>query len=160
MIRAAVVALICVGLLALWQIAASRGWINGQLFGSPLGIYNAAYSGLTQGSLVSDTLITLYETLVGLAIGSLLGTGLGLLLWFLPAVSGVAEGFSILLNSIPKIALGPAYYYLVRIGHGIENLAGVNFDFRRRHDLLDGRGPGDRSRPVESVPFLSGTSAA
>jgi NitT/TauT family transport system permease protein len=107
MIRVGVVTFICVGILALWQIAASRSWINGQLFGSPLGIYNAAYSGLTQGSLISDTLITLYETLVGLAIGSLLGTSLGLLLWFLPAISGVAEGFSILLNSIPKIALGP-----------------------------------------------------
>jgi NitT/TauT family transport system permease protein len=107
MIRAGVVACLCLGFVALWQMAASRHWINGELFGSPQGIYNAAYSGLTQGTLASDTLITLYETLAGLAIGSLLGTGLGLLLWFLPAVSGVAEGFSILLNSIPKIALGP-----------------------------------------------------
>ena len=106
-IRAGIVLLLCLGFLALWQVAANRLWINGQLFGSPLGIYNAAYTGLTQGTLVSDTLITLYETLGGLAIGSLLGTGLGLLLWFLPAVSGVAEGFSILLDSIPKIALGP-----------------------------------------------------
>ena len=107
LIRTGSVVLLCVGFVALWQVAASRQWINGQLFGSPLGIYNAAYSGLTQGTLASDTLITLYETLAGLAIGSLLGTSLGLLLWFLPAVSGVAEGFSILLNSIPKIALGP-----------------------------------------------------
>jgi NitT/TauT family transport system permease protein len=107
MARTGAVALICIALLVIWQVSASRNWIDGQLFGSPLGIYNAAYSGLAQGSLVSDTLITLYETLFGLAIGSLLGTGLGLLLWFLPAISGVAEGFSILLNSIPKIALGP-----------------------------------------------------
>ena len=66
-----------------------------------------AKTGLTQGTLVSDTFTTLYETLMGLAIGSILGVGLGLLLWFLPAIPGVAEGFSILLNSIPKIALGP-----------------------------------------------------
>jgi NitT/TauT family transport system permease protein len=106
-IRTGIVAALCLALLTIWQIAASHHWINGQLFGSPFGIYNAAYSGLTQGTLASDTLITLYETLAGLAIGSLLGTGLGLLLWFLPALAGLAEGFSILLNSIPKIALGP-----------------------------------------------------
>jgi NitT/TauT family transport system permease protein len=105
--RVSIVAGICAALIVLWQVCASSGWINGQLFGSPLGIVSSAEVGLTQGTLISDTVTTLYETLMGLAIGSILGVGLGLLLWFLPAISGVAEGFSILLNSIPKIALGP-----------------------------------------------------
>lgn len=105
--RTGIVAGICVIFILFWQVSATRGWINGQLFGSPLGILASAKVGLTQGTLVADTLTTLYETLMGLAIGSILGVGLGLLLWFLPAISGVAEGFSILLNSIPKIALGP-----------------------------------------------------
>jgi NitT/TauT family transport system permease protein len=60
-----------------------------------------------QGTLVPDTLATLFETLMGLVVGSGLGIGLGLLLWFVPRVSGVAEGLSVILNSIPKIALGP-----------------------------------------------------
>lgn len=98
---------ICIFLVVIWQILVERNAVNGQLFGSPLGIVAAAAQGVSQGTLISDTLTTLYETLMGLAIGSILGTGLGLLLWFLPAVSGVAEGFSVLLNSIPKIALGP-----------------------------------------------------
>jgi NitT/TauT family transport system permease protein len=105
--RAASVAAFVIVFVAFWQVAASRGWINGQLFGSPLGIVASARTGLTQGTLVTDTLTTLYETLLGLAIGSILGTGLGLLLWFVPKVAGVAEGFSIVLNSVPKIALGP-----------------------------------------------------
>lgn len=98
---------VTVALIVLWQVAAARGWINGRLFGSPSGIYDAARIGLTQGALVTDTLTTLYETVMGLLIGSGLGIGLGLLLWFVPRVSGVAEGFSVILNSIPKIALGP-----------------------------------------------------
>jgi NitT/TauT family transport system permease protein len=102
-----VVTLIMVALIVLWQVAAGHAWINGQLFGSPAGIYNAAYVGLTQGKLVSDTLTTLYETVLGLVIGSGLGIGLGLLLWFVPAIAGVTEGFAVILNSIPKIALGP-----------------------------------------------------
>jgi NitT/TauT family transport system permease protein len=105
--RTAAVAGICLAVIALWQGLVAAGVLNGQLFGSPAGIVQAAQIGFTQGTLISDTLTTLYETLMGLAIGSTLGTGIGLLLWFLPAVAGVAEGFSILLNSIPKIALGP-----------------------------------------------------
>ncbi|HEY3600254.1 MAG TPA: ABC transporter permease [Paraburkholderia sp.] len=101
------VAAIMVVLVAIWQAAAMHGWINGQLFGSPSGIYRTAQIGLAQGTLIPDTLTTLYETVVGLVIGSGLGIACGLLLWFVPRVSGVAEGFSVLLNSIPKIALGP-----------------------------------------------------
>lgn len=104
---AGIVTLVMVALVAFWQVAAARGWINGQLFGSPAGIYTAARIGLTQGTLITDTLTTLYETVMGLLIGSGLGIGLGLLLWFVPRVAGVAEGFSVILNSIPKIALGP-----------------------------------------------------
>jgi NitT/TauT family transport system permease protein len=103
----AAVAAIMIALVALWQLAAARGWINGRLFGSPAGIYQTAQIGLAQGTLIPDTLTTLYETVVGLVVGSGLGIALGLLLWFVPRVSGVAEGFSVLLNSIPKIALGP-----------------------------------------------------
>jgi NitT/TauT family transport system permease protein len=77
------------------------------LLGSPSGIWLAAQQGLNGGTLVSDTLVTLYETVLGLGLGSGLGIGLGLLLWFVPRVSGVAEGLSVILNSIPKIALGP-----------------------------------------------------
>lgn len=94
-------------LVALWQVAVAFGWINGKLLGSPEGVWQAAVLGLTQGTLVSDTMMTLYETVVGLIIGSGLGIALGLLLWFVPLVSGVAEGLSVILNSIPKIALGP-----------------------------------------------------
>lgn len=101
------VAAIMIALVALWQAAVASGWINGKLLGSPAGIWQAAVQGLTQGTLVSDTFVTLYETVLGLVAGSGLGIGLGLLLWFVPRVSGVAEGLSVILNSIPKIALGP-----------------------------------------------------
>jgi len=103
-----VVVAIVIGLVVVWQVAVSLGWINGRLLGSPGGIYRAAVLGLSpQGTLVSDTGATLVETLMGLGIGSALGIGLGLLLWFVPRVSGVIEGLSVVLNSIPKIALGP-----------------------------------------------------
>jgi NitT/TauT family transport system permease protein len=124
--NASVIAFIAV-FVGLWQIAAGYGWINGQLFGSPLGIVKSAQIGLDGGTLVTDTLTTLYETVLGLAIGSSLGIGFGLLLWFLPKISGPAEGFSIVLNSVPKIALGPLI--IIWFGSGVASkiwLAGIS----------------------------------
>ncbi len=101
------IALSILAVIVLWQWAADAGTINGQLFGSPAGIFAALRQGLGAGTLVSDTLVTLYETLAGLAIGSIAGTFGGLGLWFVPGIARPAEGFSIVLNSVPKIALGP-----------------------------------------------------
>lgn len=106
-------------LLGLWQWAASAHAINGQLFGSPAGIVAAFRSALASGTLVSDTLVTAWETLAGLAIGSLTGTLAGLALWFTPDLARPAEGFSVVLNSVPKIALGPLI--VIWFGSGTES---------------------------------------
>lgn len=126
-LRNAVVVASIVLFICFWQAAAAYGWINGQLFGSPLGIVKSAQVGLNGGTLISDTLTTLYETILGLIIGSALGIGFGLVLWFLPKISGVAEGFSIVLNSVPKIALGPLI--IIWFGSGVSSkiwLAGIS----------------------------------
>ena len=122
-----IVATILVTLIILWQMAAQANVINGQLLGSPLGIYRSALIGFTKGQLLYDTWVTLVETLLGLVLGSGLGIVLGLMLWFYPRTSDIVEQFSILLNSIPKIALGPLI--IIWFGSGMTSkiwLAGIS----------------------------------
>jgi len=102
-----IVAFILFLLGCLWWLAAQQQWINSQLLGSPAGIYNAAVISIEQGTIGYDTWITFYETVMGLVIGSGLGIALGLGLWFYPKISQIGEQLSVILNSIPKIALGP-----------------------------------------------------
>ena len=123
----AIVATIMVVLIVLWEMAAQAKLINGQLLGSPLGIFNSAVVGITKGQLLFDTWVTFVETVVGLIVGSSLGIGLGLVLWFYPRTSDIVEQFSILLNSIPKIALGPLI--IIWFGSGMNSkiwLAGIS----------------------------------
>ncbi|MBF7688161.1 ABC transporter permease [Acinetobacter rathckeae] len=123
-----IVTVILLVLILLWQMAAQFQWINGQLLGSPLGIYKSAVFGFSeQGTLIEDTWVTLVETVIGLVVGSSLGILMGLMLWFYPKVSDVAEQFSILLNSVPKIALGPLI--IIWFGSGMSSkiwLAGIS----------------------------------
>ena len=123
----AIVTAILLVLVALWEVAAQVGLINGQLLGSPVGIFNSAVIGFTQGQLLNDTWVTFVETALGLVTGSVLGIILGLVLWFYPRLSDIVKQFSMLLNSIPKIALGPLI--IIWFGSGMISkvwLAGIS----------------------------------
>lgn len=123
----AIVTLILLVLIALWELATQVGLINGQLLGSPVGIFHSAVIGVTQGQLLDDTWVTFIETVLGLVAGSVLGIVLGLVLWFYPRLSDIVKQFSILLNSIPKIALGPLI--IIWFGSGMMSkvwLAGIS----------------------------------
>lgn len=123
----AIVTAILLVLVALWELAAQVGLINGQLLGSPAGIFHSAVIGFTQGQLLNDTWVTFVETVLGLVIGSVLGIILGLALWFYPRLSDIVKQFSMLLNSIPKIALGPLI--IIWFGSGMISkvwLAGIS----------------------------------
>ena len=93
--------------IALWQFAAQVHAINGQLFGTPAGILDAAVREIRSGTLFSDTAVTVYETLTGFIVGTVVGSSAGLLLWFSRFAARVIEPAAVAFNGVPKIALGP-----------------------------------------------------
>ena len=50
---------------------------------------------------------TLWETLAGFAIAVVLGYSIALLLWWSDALRRISEPYFVVLNALPKIALGP-----------------------------------------------------
>ena len=59
------------------------------------------------GSLFYHIGVTLWETLAGFAIAVVLGFAIALLLWWSETVRKVLEPYIVVLNALPKIALGP-----------------------------------------------------
>lgn len=49
--------------------------------------------------------VSLYETLLGLIIGTLLGIGLAIVLWFSKTLTRILDPFLVVLNALPKTAL-------------------------------------------------------
>ena len=103
LVRAGIVALF----LFLWQVAADNGAINAFLMGSPEEIAKEAWRLMSSGQLWDDTLATVYATLIGFLLGSILGAFSGLLLWCSPYVARILDPFFVALNGLPKIALAP-----------------------------------------------------
>lgn len=100
-------ALLVVVIVAFWQFGVSIGLVNAFLMGSPAGIWLEFVRLISNGELLQNTSVTVYATITGFVLGSLLGSFSGLLLWHTPILARILDPFFIALNSLPKIALAP-----------------------------------------------------
>lgn len=108
---------VLVGLLLLWEIAARLGWIDSFIMSSPSRILDTLFS-LADNQILMHFSVTLYETLTGFVIGAFGGLLLAILLWQSELVSKILEPYLVVLNSLPKIALGPVI--IIWVGAGTE----------------------------------------
>jgi NitT/TauT family transport system permease protein len=104
-------------LFVLWEAAIAGGWAREAKFGQPTRILAYFWTGLTDGTLVHHLGVTLLESLAGFALGTVLGTAIGLGLWWSPGLSRVLEPFAVVFNSLPKIALAPPFIVWFGIYH-------------------------------------------
>lgn len=106
--------------VVLWQIAADRKYINPFFFGQPLGIWAAALKIIGNGSLLTHSWATLAETLVAFVFGMLIGSILGLAMWWSEFWARVFDPFLTLFNALPKIALAPMFVIWFGVGFGMK----------------------------------------
>ena len=102
-LRAAVLLL----LFGLWELVTACGWVDPFLMSSPSRIAKTIASLYRDGSLFYHIGVTLWETLAGFAVAVIVGFAAALLLWWSETVCKVLEPYIVVLNALPKIALGP-----------------------------------------------------
>jgi NitT/TauT family transport system permease protein len=93
--------------LGFWEWRTAQSQQSAFLFGRPSTIAALLWGSVLDGSLLRDSAITGLETLLGFAIGNVVGTIAGLSLWYSRFVSRVVQPFVIAIGSIPIIALAP-----------------------------------------------------
>lgn len=98
-----------------WEGAARLGWIDSFIFSQPSQILHT-YLTLADGDLLYHMRVTIGETLAGFFLGAAAGILLAVLLWWSPFISKVSEPYLVVLNSLPKIALGPVIIILAGAG--------------------------------------------
>lgn len=107
-------------LIALWEILARIGVIDSFLMSMPSKIVLTIKDLFLTGDLLTHVLTTLYETVLGFLIATVLGTVIALLLWWSEFLRKVLEPYIVVLNSLPKIALGPII--IVWFGAGTKSI--------------------------------------
>lgn len=106
---AAVQLLLFVGFLALWQFAASMRLVDPFITSQPTAIAQKLLELTNDGSLGYHIGVTVAETLVGFALGTVLGIAIAGMLWWWDFLSDVSDPYIVVLNATPKMALGPVF---------------------------------------------------
>ena len=108
---------ILVALIGLWELAAQVGWIDPFITSSPSRVAATIARLLQDGELFTHIGVTLFETVAGFLIGTAAGTLIAAAMWWSPVACRILDPYLVILNALPKIALGPIL--IVWIGAGM-----------------------------------------
>lgn len=106
---------ILIGFIALWEILANKGIIDSFIMSQPSRILKT-FLNLSSNNLLEHIKVTCLETLIGFLLGTIIGSFIAILLWWSKFLSKVSEPFLVVLNSLPKVALGPVIIIWVGAG--------------------------------------------
>jgi NitT/TauT family transport system permease protein len=93
--------------LLIWELLVRGNSALIFYFGQPTKIASYFYLRTTDGSLILDFAITFAEALAGFVIGNLVGTLIGLGLWYSKSAFTISKPYIIALGSAPIFALAP-----------------------------------------------------
>ena len=103
-----------------WQLLADYEIINTFIFSSPKRVWNTIVGLYRANNLYHHIWVTTYETLISFTLATLIGCVIAAILWWNSFIAKVADPYLTILNSLPKVALGPII--IIWGGAGIKSI--------------------------------------
>ena len=94
--------------------------INTFLFSSPSRIINTIIKLFNTGELFKHISITLYEVLISFSLASIIGILIASILWRYKKLYKIVDPYLTIINSLPKVALGPLI--IIWVGASINSI--------------------------------------
>lgn len=116
--------LILVGFVLLWELLVYKGVLSEFLISKPTKIFDLFLVYCRSGELFRHIGISVYETILGLVIGTVAGLLLAIILYLLPKVYKILDPFLVVINALPKTALAPIL--IIWIGTGVKGIVAVS----------------------------------
>ncbi|MBE5738617.1 MAG: ABC transporter permease [Clostridiales bacterium] len=102
--------------IGLWEMLAKVGAIDTFIVSSPSRIFRTISELYISGSLFNHIFTTLWEAMLGFTIATLGGSLIAIILWWSETLRKILDPYIVVLNSLPKIALGPLIIIWVGVG--------------------------------------------
>jgi len=109
--------LILVLAIAIWEIAAVTGAIDSFIVSSPTRIWRTILN-FRNNQLLFHIGITFLETMIGFVLGATIGVFIAFVLWWSSFLAKVMDPYLVVINALPKIALGPVI--IIWVGAGMQ----------------------------------------
>ena len=118
-LRAAIILLF----FLLWEAFTRIGVLDPFIFSSPSRAFRCLYRMSLDGTIFRHAAVTFCEAAVGFLAGTVCGILIAMLLWWFPRAEKVLDPYLVVINSLPKIALGPVI--IVWVGSGYSSILTV-----------------------------------
>ena len=112
--------LIFIIFIVIWQVLADFNIINTFIFSSPKKIIDTIITLYKTKDLFNHIWVTIYETFLSFSIATILGTIIATIFWWFKTIQKIIEPYLTILNSLPKVALGPII--IIWFGAGIKSI--------------------------------------
>lgn len=106
--------------IIIWQLLADFKLINTFIFSSPKDVLNTIITLFKQGNLLNHIGVTIYETIISFSLGTIIGTVIATILWWNNTIAKILDPYLTILNSLPKVAMGPII--IIWVGAGIKSI--------------------------------------
>lgn len=106
--------------LIAWELLSDYKIINSFTSSSPIKATKTIIELFRDGSLIKHIGVTLYEVLISFFIASIVGMITAIILWSNKTVSKIIDPYLTILNSLPKVALGPLI--IIWVGASINSI--------------------------------------
>ncbi len=93
--------------VGIWQILADHEMINTFIFSSPKKVWKTIVGLHQANNLYHHIWVTTYETFISFGLATIMGCVIATILWWNSFIAKVTDPYLTILNSLPKVALGP-----------------------------------------------------
>ena len=107
-----------VGLFAVWELTTVLGLSDGFLISSPSRMAVTLWNLCRSGEVLVHIGTSCLETAAGFLAGTLLGTAIAVAMWWSDTLARILDPYLVVLNALPKTALGPIFIVWMGAGMG------------------------------------------
>jgi NitT/TauT family transport system permease protein len=102
--------------LLLWEVATRRAWVDPFFVSQPTVLAGQLYDWVRSGFILRHLVVTLQETLIGFALGTLLGVAVGFAFAQWDTLARVFAPLMVALNAMPRVVLAPLFILWFGLG--------------------------------------------